>query len=91
MSADHDHSGKQMHITDFLDKETIQALMEQFHEATHLLTAILDLEGGIIVGAGWQDICTNFHRANPKSRTMCLESDPELTNGIPKGEYRIHK
>ncbi len=91
MSADHDHSGKQMHITDFLDKETIQALMEQFYEVTRLPMSILDMEGDIIVGVGWQDICTNFHRANPKSSAMCLESDLELTKGIPKGEYRIYK
>lgn len=91
MSADKDHSDKQMHITDFLDKGTIQALMDQFYEVTSLPMSIVDLEGNVLVGIGWQDICTNFHRTNPESLARCLESDLELAKHIPRGEYRLYK
>jgi signal transduction histidine kinase len=45
----------------------------------------------MLVGVGWQDICTKFHRTHPVTRRHCLESDLELTEGVPAGEFRLYK
>ena len=43
----------------------LQSLCESFTGVTGAVTAILDLEGNILVATGWQDICTKFHRVQP--------------------------
>jgi len=53
--------------------------------------AIVDLNGNIIAGTGWQDICTRFHRSNKDSLKNCIESDLHLTQNIKPGEYSIYK
>jgi PAS domain S-box-containing protein len=38
--------------------------------------AIVDaVDGAVLVGCGWQDICVKYHRANPVSAERCRESD----------------
>ena len=43
--------------------------MEDFYELARIPMAIIDLKGKVLVGVGWQDICTKFHRVNPESCT----------------------
>ena len=53
--------------------------------------ALIDLKGNVLVGTGWQDICTKFHRVNPQTCKNCVESDLELTRGLENGEIRLYK
>jgi PAS domain S-box-containing protein len=43
------------------------------------------------VGAGWQDICTRFHRVHPETSQHCLESDTKLSGGLSPGETRLYR
>ena len=80
-----------MRISDLFDIEELHAFCEGFTTLTGATTAILDLEGNIIVATGWQDICTRFHRVNPLTASRCLESDKELASRIKAGEsYTIY-
>jgi two-component sensor histidine kinase/ligand-binding sensor protein len=45
----------------------------------------------VVVGAGWQDVCTKFHRAHPESCKHCVESDTQLSEGVAPGEFRLYK
>jgi PAS domain S-box-containing protein len=45
----------------------------------------------VLVGVGWQDICTRFHRVQPDTCRNCLESDTRLSAGLTQGEYRLYK
>ena len=45
----------------------------------------------MLVGAGWSDICTRFHRVHPQASCHCVESDLELSAGVAEGEYRLYK
>ena len=65
--------------------------MDRFYELVPLPMAIIDLKGKVLVGVGWQDICTQFHRANPETCRHCIESDLELTAPIPPGECKLYK
>jgi len=70
----------------------LRELCESFTALTDAATAILDLEGSILVATGWQDICTRFHRVNPKTACRCLESDTVLAGQLKKGErYNMYK
>ena len=57
----------------------------------HIPMSIIDLEGKVLVGVGWQEICTRFHRVHPETCKHCMESDTQLSSGIPPGESRLYK
>ncbi len=78
-------------LSNIIDTQAVQALMEEFYEVTKMGMAIIDLKGNVLVGVGWQDICVKFHRTNEITRMNCLESDTILTRGVKKGEFRSYK
>jgi len=65
----------------------IQSIMDDFCYLTGMVTAILDLEGNVIEATGWKDLCTKFHRINPKTAKKCTESDLFLAKNLKPGEY----
>ncbi|HLN74674.1 MAG TPA: PAS domain S-box protein, partial [Prolixibacteraceae bacterium] len=80
-----------LELNDIIDAPSIQKLMDNFYELAQVPMAIIDVKGQVLVGVGWQDICTKFHRAHPKACTNCLESDIQLTQGIREGEFKLYK
>ncbi len=71
--------------------EEIQSIMDDFCYLTNMATAILDLKGRVIEATGWQDLCTKFHRINPKTAQNCTESDFFLAKNLKPGEYVDYK
>jgi signal transduction histidine kinase len=79
-------------FSELIDINELQSLLESFTTATGFGTAILDLEGQILTGTGWSDICTKFHRIHPLTSKRCTESDTVLASQLNKGErYNIYK
>ena len=78
-------SGKKR-ILDLIDFEEVNKLLEGFNQSTGFVTAILDLEGNILSKSGWRQICTEFHRINPKTSKNCGISDTVLANELGNGE-----
>ena len=79
-------------FTDLIEIDELQTLLESFTAATGFVTAILDLEGQILIATGWSDICTKFHRVHPITSKKCTESDTILAAQLRKGEpYNIYK
>ena len=70
---------------DNIDFEKVNALLEGFNQSTGFVTAILDLDGNILSKSGWRQICTEFHRRNPKAALNCTISDTELANKMRMG------
>jgi PAS domain S-box-containing protein len=80
-----------LELADIIDVPAVQSLVDNLYEFVQLPVGILDLKGKVLVGVGWQDICTKFHRAHPDTCRHCAESDLELTKGVPAGEFRLYK
>jgi PAS domain S-box-containing protein len=78
-------------LSDIIDVKEVQTLMDHFYNLVKIPMAIIDETGKVIVGVGWQNICTQFHRKHPLTNENCIESDTILTEGIPEGEFRIYK
>ena len=78
-------------LEDVIDSETIQLMTSFLYEASGIPIGIIDNKGKILVGNGWQEICTKFHRANPESNKNCIDSDFYLSKGLNKGEYKAYK
>ena len=80
-----------LRLSEIIDTNDIQSLIDSFFSLTNIPAAIIDIEGNILAGAGGQIICTNFHRACENSCKNCIESDTILASGIPEGEYKLYK
>jgi len=81
----------ELELADILDVPQIQALMADLHRITDLKLSIIDLNGQVLVDVGWQDICLKFHRACPETLKKCIESETDLTVGIPPGEFKAYR
>jgi PAS domain S-box-containing protein len=80
-----------LNLSEIINVEEIQTMMDNFYRFSKIPMAIIDLDGTVLVGVGWQEICTEFHRVNPETCRNCLESDLQLTTGIPRNEYMLYK
>lgn len=75
-----------------LDTHAIQNLVDSFTNLTGIPTALLDINGKVLVASGWKRICTEFHRKNPLTALRCRESDTLLANRLVEGqEYNVYE
>src|SRR5512133_2474090 len=80
-----------MKFSELVDITELKDLCESFTAATGAATALLDLDGTVLIATGWQDICTRFHRINPQTAQLCLESDTHLSARLSVGDrYTIY-
>jgi len=80
-----------LELPDIIDINALQLLMDHFQKLTGMVFAILDLRGTVLVAAGWQDICTRFHRVHPETAKRCTESDIHLTRGVEPGKFKLYR
>ena len=81
-----------MNLSELLDIREFRGLCESFTAITGAVTAVLDLDGNVLVATGWQDICTRFHRTNPMTCARCRESDTILAGQLSKGQsYNVYQ
>ncbi|MGA2400321.1 MAG: PocR ligand-binding domain-containing protein [Syntrophobacteraceae bacterium] len=73
-------------LSDLIDIEKTQKLLENFHSAVGVPAAIINLEGLVLVSSPWQRICADFHRVNEITRKRCIESDTVLANQLLDGK-----
>lgn len=78
-------------LEEIIDTQEIQSMMDEFYAITHIGIGIIDRRGKVLIGTGWQTICTHFHRSNPETCENCLESDIYLTEGVAPGTIRRYK
>ena len=73
-------------LSDLIDIESNQRILDSFCDAIGIAAAIIDLKGEVIVGSRWQRICTDFHRVNEQTCEKCIESDTQLANELQQGK-----
>ncbi|HLN55049.1 MAG TPA: PocR ligand-binding domain-containing protein [Bacteroidales bacterium] len=81
----------EIRLSDLIDTDNVRSMMESFYSFTGIPMSLVDHNGNILAGAGWQVICTKFHRVNSATSENCKESDLRLTEEIPEGEFRLYK
>ncbi|MBD3265227.1 transporter substrate-binding domain-containing protein, partial [bacterium] len=77
---------EEVRLTDLLDMDQLQTLLDNFCGAVGIASAIIDLDGNILAAARWQRACTDFHRVNEDSCARCVESDTELALELEQGK-----
>ncbi|HWQ49592.1 MAG TPA: PocR ligand-binding domain-containing protein [Methanosarcina sp.] len=80
-----------LELADIIDIKAVQSLINDLYKLAHIPIGLNDLKGNVLVGVGWQDICTKFHRVCPETCKHCMESDTKLSSGVSPGEFKIYK
>ena len=79
-------------LSDLLDLAIIQKMADAHYRAAGMPIGIIDaIDGSILIGAGWQDICAKFHRVNPELLKRCRESDNYIKEHLVEGEACHYK
>ncbi|MGE5473172.1 MAG: PAS domain S-box protein [Ignavibacteriales bacterium] len=80
-----------LELSEIFDTHAIQSLMDDFYKLSHIPLSLDDINGKTLVGVGWQDICTKFHRVHPDTCKQCFESNKILSSVISPGEIKQYK
>jgi signal transduction histidine kinase/CheY-like chemotaxis protein len=79
-----------LELADIIDAQALHAMMDEFNKLARIPLAIIDVKGNVLIGVGWQDICTRFHRVHPETCRHCVESDTQLAAASP-GQVKLYK
>ena len=70
-------------IRDLVDLDELTRIFERFTEATGFTIGFLDHPDlNVLIGTGWRDICTKFHRSCPASEQICIDSNRSLLDQL---------
>ena len=73
-------------FTELVDTPRLQELTDDLYEVTGIPSAVVDMDGVLLTGAGWQRICTDFHRRHPQVERECAASDTKIRARLDAGE-----
>ena len=76
-------------LANLLDIPRLQAALDSLYVSSGIPSAIIDNEGVVHTGSGWQDVCTKFHRVHPEARKRCIESDRCLSRRINEANLPV--
>ncbi|SHJ62228.1 PAS domain S-box-containing protein [Malonomonas rubra DSM 5091] len=79
-------------LKELLDIPKLRDLLDSLDELHSMPSAVIDIDGNILIATAWQDICEKFHRINPETEKKCIESDrsieSDLNQQMPQVIYR---
>ncbi len=70
---------------DLVDIDVLSKLLSDLYETARIPSAVIDMQGNVLTGAGWQRICVDFHRKHPEAGQRCIESDIRIHEEIQRG------
>ncbi|MFP4395012.1 MAG: PocR ligand-binding domain-containing protein, partial [Anaerolineales bacterium] len=73
-------------LSDLVDVDRLQELMDDFYQVTEAPTAILEADGAVLTATAWQPICTEFHRVCPELAARCAKSDAYIAAHLDEGK-----
>lgn len=73
-------------LAELIDLEKTRHILERFSDAVGIPSAIIDLQGNVLIASRWRRICTDFHRPHPTACKRCIESDTILANELMQGK-----
>ncbi len=77
---------------DLVDIPSLGNILYNLYKTACIPSAIIDMEGKVLTGAGWQRLCLDFHRKNPESEKICIKSDTHISSEIIAGKpYVIYE
>ncbi len=78
-------------IRDLIDIEKLKRIFHLFSDTTGNSVGFVSYpDGELLIGAGWRDICTKFHRVHLESLKICEKSDAIMVENLnTTGQLKI--
>lgn len=70
---------------------SLRKMVDNLYATSGIAVGIIATDGTIYVKAGWQDICTRFHRVHPVTCKRCMISDNFIHDNLTNCRYIEHK
>ncbi len=81
-----------LQLSELTELKAIRKMADALYHAAGMPIGIIDaFDDAILVGAGWQDICVKFHRANPRTCERCRASDQYIKQHLVPGQACHYK
>lgn len=85
-------TGQYLRLADLVDLNAIQKMADAHYTSAGMPIGLIDAyDNSVLVGSGWQDICTKFHRVHPEALKRCEESDNFIKANLKKGTFSSYK
>jgi len=85
-------TGEYLRLANLVDLNAIQKMADAHYTSAGMPIGLVDAyDNSVLVGAGWQDICTKFHRVHPEALKRCEESDNLIKANLKKGNFSSYK
>ena len=81
---------KRYQLENLINMDDLRKLLDDFHKIAPFPLSVLNLKGDVLLESHWGPICTRFHRVNPKTAAICVESDTHFNAELAKGDEK-HK
>jgi len=78
-------------FVDLVDLHALDEMLASFYRATGIMYGLVDDRNEVIGAIGWQQACTEFHRASPVALERCLETNRYLADHVQVGAYACCK
>ena len=79
-------------FNELFDINKVQGLIDELYRATSIPYSIVGMDGDVLIGSGWQRICTDFHRQHPLTRKACVKSNITIREAMDNGNlFSIYK
>ena len=76
-------------FSELVDIQSVRRMLSCFHKATRVSSAVYEVDGTKLATSGWESVCINFHRKDPRTRRRCMESDTILVNSMLYGKKYV--
>jgi len=78
-------------FAELINIEELNDMAIRLYKIAGIPIGIIDVDGTVHVAAGWQRICTDYHRVNCKTRERCHISDSYINNHLHEEKYVEYK
>jgi diguanylate cyclase (GGDEF)-like protein/PAS domain S-box-containing protein len=78
-------------FSELVNISLLQDMAEKLYIAAKIPIGIIDIEGNVLVKAGWQRVCVDFHRKCNSSCDNCIKSDNYIFEHITGEKYVEYK
>ena len=74
-------------FAELVDLDELERLVGLFQKAVGVPVGVVDIDGTVLIEAGWQDICAKFHRVHPETAQRCQESNAYIRSHLHEEGY----
>ena len=78
-------------LEELINFEALQVMFENLSKVVGIPVGITDMEGNALASAGWNGICSVFHRRHPETAKRCSISDQCIKMHIGYDDFVAYK